>query len=625
MKDLSIPVFIILGINAYVAASFFFHYKYSHERENLFFSLSAMAAAAYNASCIMLYNSPDLTRSMLSQKMQIVALSLLGIFIIRFFALVTRHERKTLINAYSLFFLIFIFVPFVAPEQLLFNLSAPLIKTLSFLDFTCTFYEAQNGILFIIHNAVAVSAICYLVYIFMISYRKNRISSLYRTSSPLGMFIVFTIFIATSCNDILVSLDVFDNPYMVEYGFLGFSMYMSFLMASNHSLTRVRLKKSIDDQRTAFDKLEKSELRLKSIIDHANELIFTLSTEYSITFLSPAWERMLGYTTADSIGKSWFDYVHELDAPHFKNILTMKSAENLIEYRIRTASGIWLWHRATCAPVFDDAKKLLYYVGLSQDITENMQALEALRYSEERLHSIIDNANDIIFTMSSGGRITFASPAWQRSLGYPFISALGSLLSDYIHNDDRDQLADYLDFASCSENRGSTIEYRVRHLDGSWRWHRLNASPVCNQHNGASEILFYVCISQDVTGQREAAQKLRESEQRLEMALVGAEQGLWDWSFATGKVVFSKSFEDLIGINPQDVESNYSRLIEFIHPDDLATGLVSIKNHLDGKTPNFECEYRVKHSAGHYIWVQVRGKIFDRDPREFPPGPWEPT
>ncbi|HPI89438.1 MAG TPA: PAS domain-containing protein [Spirochaetota bacterium] len=610
MKAISLPIFVISGITAYVSVSFLFLYRYLREREHLFFSIAALTATFYNICCILLYNSSSITQSITFLYLQKISLSFLAVSMLWFFVGLTGQRNKLIRNFYTLFFALFCVSLFFIPGDLIYELTMPLTHTVMFFGYRTHFYEPRSGAIGYLHSVISISAIIYLIYIVMVNSRRKNENFGYPIRNWKAMIVVLIIFFATACNDILVSMKIIHTPYFLEYGFLGLAIYMSLSIASNHSLTRLRLNKSISDQRLAYDKLERSELRLKSIIEHANELIFTLSTGYNITFLSPAWERMLGYSIDGSLGKSWFHYIAENDVPLFMDAFEKRSPEIVIEYRILHKNGMWIWHRATCVPVFNEKKQILYYVGLSQDIMENMQAVEALRYSEERLHSIIDNANDVIFTLSSSGIITFVSPAWERSLGYPSPRVIKKSLSSFIHEDDAELFSGYLVETREGNTENKSVECRVRHLDSAWRWHRLNAAIVRDSNN---VLLYYVCISQDVTGQREAAQKLLDSERRLEMALIGAKQGLWDWKFGSGEVLFHQSFENIIGYKPEDIEMNYSALIDFIHPDDLGPGLWAIKSHMNGETPNFEAEYRVRTINDEQKWVQVRGQIFDRD------------
>ncbi|HRZ25850.1 MAG TPA: PAS domain-containing protein [Spirochaetota bacterium] len=610
LGGLSLPILIILGVTFFISCSFFFHYFYTRERYLLFFALAAFSASLYDLTCFFLYSSTGYSYSIFYQKMQLLSLGMIVIFIIWFVIDFSAHRKKKFRNLFTPAIASMMALLVLLPDNVIYNPARSGLKKIRIFDCAFSFYEVHPGFFCNLYALFILASVIYLFYVLLMNYKKSYTDYQYQIRSIKPVLGIFIIFMIVGVNDYLVMINMVNSPYLTEYGFMTVGVIMSLFISSSHSIMRLRLKKSIVDQKLAYDRLEKSELRMKSIIEHANELIFTLSTGYDITFLSPAWERMLGYAIPESIGTSWFKYIHHGDADLFRQAFDKKTAEILIEYRIRHRTGVWLWHRVTCAPVYGDNKKVLYYVGLSQDIMENMQALEALRYSEERLHNIIDNANDIIFTITPTGFISFVSPAWERSLGYELSGTLGATLISFVHEEDSAFLEQYMNELSGGGTPNRTVEFRLRHFNGSWRWHRLNASAV---RDGGGSIIYFVCISQDITAQKTAAESLLESERRLEMALIGAEQGLWDWKFGSGEVVFSKSWEDLLGFSPDEIPSDYKNLVGLIHPDDLKVGLEAIKDHLDGKTPNFEAEYRVQSRTRGYIWIQVRGKIFERD------------
>lgn len=112
-----------------------------------------------------------------------------------------------------------------------------------------------------------------------------------------------------------------------------------------------------------------------------------------------------------------------------------------------------------------------------------------------------------------------------------------------------------------------------------------------------------------------AAEKnaLRESESRLTLMLAGAELATWDWDMQTGCVVFNEHWAKIRGLTLDEVEPNIRSWENSIFPDDRYTVHQLLTAHLEGQTPIFKAEYRVRTQSGKWIWVMGRGTVIQRD------------
>lgn len=104
-----------------------------------------------------------------------------------------------------------------------------------------------------------------------------------------------------------------------------------------------------------------------------------------------------------------------------------------------------------------------------------------------------------------------------------------------------------------------------------------------------------------------ATELLRESEQRYELAIQGANDGLWDWDIAGGDVYCSPRCCEIAGLPQHEDYHSPDAILAGIHPDDLAGYRERIVEHLKGFSAQFRCEYRVRQRDGSYRWVMKRG------------------
>ena len=104
---------------------------------------------------------------------------------------------------------------------------------------------------------------------------------------------------------------------------------------------------------------------------------------------------------------------------------------------------------------------------------------------------------------------------------------------------------------------------------------------------------------------------LRESEERYALAMEGANEGHWDWNVATDQLFLSSTMKALGGQSPDAEFASRSDWLTRIvmHPDDKARFDAAVRDHFEGRTANFECEYRVRHPSGDWHWLLSRGRL----------------
>ena len=99
--------------------------------------------------------------------------------------------------------------------------------------------------------------------------------------------------------------------------------------------------------------------------------------------------------------------------------------------------------------------------------------------------------------------------------------------------------------------------------------------------------------------------KLKE---RLELALMGNNDGIWDRNFIDDTLYLSPRWKEILGYKDSEMKNETSTWRDRVHPDDLQKVLKDIQDHLDGKTEFYENIHRLKHKDGHWVWILDRGK-----------------
>ena len=118
----------------------------------------------------------------------------------------------------------------------------------------------------------------------------------------------------------------------------------------------------------------------------------------------------------------------------------------------------------------------------------------------------------------------------------------------------------------------------------------------------------------DITELKNTAQALADSEQRWELAVSGANDGIWDWNPQTNEVFFSGRWKSMLGYLSDEIGNHVDEWISRVHPDDLEHAMAEVQRHLRGETDFYQCEHRMRCKDGHYIWILDRGRaLIDAD------------
>ncbi len=151
---------------------------------------------------------------------------------------------------------------------------------------------------------------------------------------------------------------------------------------------------------------------------------------------------------------------------------------------------------------------------------------------------------------------------------------------------------------------------RLRHRDGRTVWALAQFAAGQPGVDGIRRARGYLI---DVTGWHEAESALRESEDRLELALDGAGLGVWDWDIVSNRVVFDERFVRMLGHEPGELDDLLATWSSRIHPDDVAMVNRALDDHLAGRTPGYRTEHRLRAKDGSWLWILDSGRVIARD------------
>ena len=230
----------------------------------------------------------------------------------------------------------------------------------------------------------------------------------------------------------------------------------------------------ITEQKQQAEKLR----LLESVVVNTNDAVIVTEAEPieepgpRILYVNPAFTQITGYQPEEVLGKTprilqgpKTDPA-ELQKLHLALTHWESATIEVINYR---KDGSEFWNEFSTVPVANKQGRYVHWIAVQRDTTGRKRVEQALRHSEARFRTLIENALDIIMILDPEGGIRYVSPSVQKILGYTATDLVDQKISDFIHRDDwlttRDRLTNMLQRSDLI----SPIECRFRHYDQSWR------------------------------------------------------------------------------------------------------------------------------------------------------------
>jgi len=219
--------------------------------------------------------------------------------------------------------------------------------------------------------------------------------------------------------------------------------------------------------------------------------------------------KLMGYEEDEIVGKSILPLNIWVDPSARLKMIELLAKEGVVESfeaMFRTKSGVQI--RGLMSAVLIELNGVRHIINTTKDITEQAKAQEALSESEEKYRLLVENSHDIIYTLTPEGIFIFVSTAWTTLLGHPVEEVAGHPFQPFVHPDDIQGCMMWLQKVVETRQRQEGVEYRVRHVDGSWRWHTSSAVPLWDE---AGTVIGFEGTARDITDRK----RLDEEQQRV--------------------------------------------------------------------------------------------------------------
>jgi len=341
--------------------------------------------------------------------------------------------------------------------------------------------------------------------------------------------------------------------------------------------------------------------RYRDLVENANDLIATGDLDERIVYVNAAFERALGYSREELVGRPLASLVE----PEWRRQLEAASVAKLVEHAERTTYNLELVARDGHVVVVEVSSWLLRdgdepvgFQAICRDVTERVRAEQALVRTQESLWLAFESTAMPMVIVSTDGHVLRANQALEALTGYAAGELEGMTMEEIVHPDDwRDDALAPLVSGTLTRIE---VERRYRRKDGSVVWVQVGITPV---KNGSGEVTAFVSQVVDITGKHAAEWAVRESEELFRTAFEGAAIGMLMVSPYGNIVRANSALCDLLGYELGELRR--LDVLELSHPDDRPTTSAALTGLREGRLAHFVTDKRYLRKDGEPVWAHV--------------------
>ncbi len=363
----------------------------------------------------------------------------------------------------------------------------------------------------------------------------------------------------------------------------------------------------------AHSVLDRKLAQLEAILDQQSECIKLVDADGTLLDMNGAGLDMLGVpdvSSANQIGL--LEFVHPADRAKFRVFHQQVCAGQRCgsDFRLLTGDGTLRYVESIGVPLRDPVSGLMQLLALTRDVTARVVAQDDRARIESRLAFVLEAAHIGEWQLDLRTWVVTHSSEYDRCFGYdqPCAEWSREVFLQHVHPDDRERVRANGERALIEGQLDH--EFRVVWPDGSDHWLWIRAVVIADEATLRGQMIG-ICV--DISARKTAQAEARLADERWRFAIEGSGDGVWDWDIASGQVVYSKRWAEILGYSQDALSSEAGEWKARVHPDDRAVVLAALQAHLSGATPRYDAEHRLRTADGSWKWICGRGLVISRD------------
>jgi PAS domain S-box-containing protein len=375
------------------------------------------------------------------------------------------------------------------------------------------------------------------------------------------------------------------------------------------------------------DKSKEVEKWNKTIFENSQDMIVIHDLNGNILDINEITYKKLGFDSKEQFFNKIKNVLDAIAAEErekaIKNMsqVILKGFIGGNEYQIYNRYGEKLFFEEYTSLIYDLNNKPYAFLSVIRDITDKKKIEQELINQKKQLFDIIEYTPDPTLVIDANGVVIAFNRAMERLSGVKAKDIIGKGNYEYsipFFGERRPILIDLaLKYSTESipkeytyiKKEGDTLiaESTINNFKGKRAYLWGKAAPLYDKDG---KVIGAIETIRDITDQKSSELALKELSDRLNTIIEAANVATWEWNVQTGETVFNEKWANILGYTLDELKPISLKTWESLtHPDDLEKVYIALEEHFKGKSSQYECEFRMKHKNGKWIWILSKGMV----------------
>jgi PAS domain S-box-containing protein len=356
----------------------------------------------------------------------------------------------------------------------------------------------------------------------------------------------------------------------------------------------------------AEERAAASERKYRLLADHSADVIWTMDAEHRLTYISPAIEKLSGYTPEEFLNLSFEQWMTPQTLESARSGIAERRKNwdgvNRFEQEMIRRDGSIVWTEVVAQGLRDERGQATRLVGSTRDITDRRRAEADMRESERRYREIYQRTPVMLHSIGADGRLVSVSDYWLKVMGYEREDVIGRPSTDFLTEESRRlALEEYI--PHFMETREAwNVPYQFVKKSGEVMDVLMSAIA---ETGADGRFVRSLAALQDVTDQKRAEETLARQARQMRLAQQMARLGYWNYDIASDQPEWSEMMFEIFGWDPEKGVPGLENHREFIHPGDWEKFQAGVRGAENGVP--YGLELRVIHPDGRVGYVMAHG------------------
>ncbi|MBS1538663.1 MAG: PAS domain S-box protein [Bacteroidetes bacterium] len=367
--------------------------------------------------------------------------------------------------------------------------------------------------------------------------------------------------------------------------------------------------KDITEKHKAEALIDANERRYRALIENSSDMVRMIDATGKVLYISPATERIIGYSLEEYVGKSIFEFVHPDDLPianqKLATILAHPESPINIQYRVIHKDGHTVWIEGIVRNLLHDPA-VGAIVSNIRDITERKNVEQDLKENHAFLKAVTEGTDDIIFVKDISGKYLLCNTNGKKISGYTPEQMIGKTDAELFpaHVAEKAVEAD----RTVMETQKNLIIENTIDISGVIHTYMVSKNPL---YDNDGKMIGVIGVARDITELKKVQGELIQKEELFRALIEGSSDGVI--LIRDGKIIYSSpANHKILGYSPE--ERQLKSFDELLHPDDAPKIRAMYQAMVNGEKETEKFEVRVQRKDGAWRWLEVNGRNMTNNP-----------